>query len=491
VAIARLLRNAAPVLLAGSLVLGAAGPGLAAPAPDLPDLGEESLSVLPLAEERKLGAQFIRQARAQLNFLYDPELADYLQGVGNDLVAKSGNHAYQFQFFWISDPSLNAFAVPGGFIGVHTGLIEATRNESEFASVLAHEITHVTQRHIPRMLAESQHRTLPTMAAILAGVLLGGQAGQAAIAATSAYNIQEQLRFTRSFEREADRLGMDILARSRFDPGAMPAFFERLLQYSRGYESGMPDFLLTHPVTTDRIAESWSRAEQYPGRAAPDASAFDHARAKIRVITARDATQVEEQMREEATVTAASPAARYGYILALTANRKYDQARERAAALLRDYPGRPAYLVAQAQVESGAGNTDRALALLEAARRAHPASFPIAFYYADALLKARRPGPAYAVARIVAKERPDDPAVRRLLARAAGDAGDEVEAHRALAEHYYLMGNARAAVIQLQQAQNLARGNFYIQSSVEARRREIEQEFDIKKSDENKRDRKN
>lgn len=479
------------VLLSAAQALAAAPPGLAAPAAELPDLGEESLSVLPLAEERRLGAQFIRQARAQLNFLYDPDLSDYLQGMGNDLVAKTGNNFYQFQFFWIADPSLNAFAVPGGFIGVHTGLIEATRNESEFASVMAHEITHVTQRHIPRMLAEAQHRTLPTMAAILAGVLLGGQAGQAAIAASSAYNIQEQLRFTRSFEREADRLGMEILARSRFDPSAMPTFFERLLQYSRVYESGMPDFLLTHPVTTDRIAESWARAEQYPGRAAPDHSAFDHARAKIRVLTARDAALVEEQMREEATGGAASAASRYGYVLALTANRKFDLARQRAAALLHDYPGRPAYLVAQAKVESGAGNVAGALALLEAARRTHPNSFPVAFYYADALLKADRAGAAYDVMRAVVKTRPEDPAVRQLLARAAGAAGDEVEAHRSLAEHYYLMGNARAAVTQLQQAQRLAQGNFYIQSSIEARRHEIESEFDLKKRDERTGGRKN
>jgi len=486
------VRAFASPLLAIVLLLGAARPVQAAAlASDLPDLGDESQSVLSLADERKLGAQFIRSARSQLKFLYDPELADYLQGLGNELVAHSGNEVYQFQFFWILDPTLNAFAVPGGFVAVHTGLIEATRNESEFASVLAHEITHVTQRHIPRMMVEAQHRTLPTMAAILAGVLLGGEAGQAAIAATSAYNAQEQLRFSRDYEREADRLGMETLARSHFDPSAMPAFFERLLQYSRVYESGVPDFLLTHPVTTDRIAESWARAEQYPKRHVADSSAFERARAKIRVITAHNPAQAEAQMREDVRAGVGGDASRYGYVLALTATHKYDEARAQVASLLKDHPGRPAYLVAQAQVEIASGHTDRGLSLLQAARRQHPANFPIAYYCADALLKARQPAPAYEILRTVVKERPEDPMVRELLARAAGDAGDPVSAHRAMAEHYYLMGNPRAAVSQLQRAQVLARGNFYIQSSVEARAREIETEFDLKHDKEGLHDRKN
>src|SRR3990172_2717162 len=187
-------------LLSGLLALP--GPILGANPINLPDLGDASIAVISPAQERRLGEDFMRRARQSLVFSDDPEVSEYIQTLGQRLVARSDNPGTSFRFFVVNDPTINAFAVPGGFIGVHTGLILAAETEAELASVLAHEISHITQRHIPRLLAEDQRATLPAMAAILAAILLAGHGGQAAIALTTATLAQRGITFTRTFEEE-------------------------------------------------------------------------------------------------------------------------------------------------------------------------------------------------------------------------------------------------------------------------------------------------
>ena len=317
----------------------------------LPDLGEESATILSPAEEKTLGGRFIRNARQKLDFVDDPEIQEYIQSLGERLARSSGATPYDFRFYVIADDALNAFAVPGGFIAVHSGLILASETEGELASVLAHEVTHVAQRHIPRMLSGAKQRSLPLLAALIGAILLGGQAGQAAVAATSAYNLQEQIRFTRSFEREADRLGMEKLVGAGFDPRAMPRFFRRLQNRSRLYESGLPAFLRTHPVTSDRIAESWARADSYPPQDDPDPSAFFQVRARLRVLTAASPAKVVQFFEGAlaADARADRPADRYGYALALRSNRQFPPARRIIGELLASRPGHVPYLIAQAE----------------------------------------------------------------------------------------------------------------------------------------------
>ncbi|HLF22379.1 MAG TPA: M48 family metalloprotease, partial [Burkholderiales bacterium] len=213
-----------------STLLALPGPAIGANAITLPDLGDASRTVISPAQERRLGEDFMRRARQSLAFSDDLEISDYLQTLGQRLVAHSDSPGTSFRFFAVNDPTINAFAVPGGFIGVHTALILAAESEAELASVLAHEISHITQRHIPRLLAEDQNATLPAMAAILAAILLAGHGGEAAVALTGATLAQRGIGFTRAFEEEADRIGVRVLAQSGFDPRAMPAFFERMQQ---------------------------------------------------------------------------------------------------------------------------------------------------------------------------------------------------------------------------------------------------------------------
>lgn len=470
------------VCLLLTLALVLPGPGMAANPVALPDLGDASAGIISPAQERKLGEDLMRKARQQLSFLDDPEVDAYLQALGQRLVARSDNPQQDFRFFTISDPAVNAFAVPGGFIGVHTGLILASQSEGELASVLAHEIAHVTQRHIPRMIAESQRTTLPAMAALLAAVLLAGsghQGGDAAIALTTATLAQKGLNFTRAAEEEADRIGIGLLASADFDPRAMPVFFERMQALNRHNESKLPEFLRTHPVTTARIADSRDRAERYRYRQVPDTSEFLHIRAKLRAVAPGDPVELARgfeynlQQGKYANVDAE----RYGYALALLRARQYDGARTQIQQLLERQPANRTYRLAQAEIEMGAGRYAPALATYEAAYKKYPSYYPLQRHYAQALLKTDRASQALPVIRAALQQRPDDPALYQLLAQAAGAAGKRTEAHQAMAEHYYWNGSPKAAIEQLQLASRFAGDNFYLQASLEARMQAIKDEI--------------
>lgn len=466
-----------------SLALVLPGPLTAAAGPvPLPDLGDASSAIISPAQERRLGEDFMRKARQALPFLDDPEVDTYLQTLGQRLVARSDNPQQDFRFFVIADPAVNAFAVPGGFVGVHTGLVLATQGEGELASVLAHEIAHVTQRHYPRMIAEAERTNLPAMAALLAAVLLAGsghQGGEAAIALTTATMAQKGLNFTRAAEEEADRIGIGLLAASDFDPRAMPAFFERLQTLNRHNETNLPEFLRTHPVTTARITDSRDRAERHRYRQVPDSSEFLHVRAKLRALAPGDPNEAVrgfEYNLQQGKYTNID-AERYGYALALLRTRQYDAARAQMQKLLERHPADMMYRLGLAEIELGAGRYTSALAAYEATYKKNASYYPLQRRYAQALLKGNRAPQAMQVLRSAIKQRPDDPALYELLAQAAGAAGKRTEAHQAMAEHYYWNGNPKAAIEQLQLAGRFAGDNFYVQASVEARMQAIKDEI--------------
>jgi predicted Zn-dependent protease len=449
----------------------------------LPDLGDESLAAISPAQERKLGEDFMRQARRSLRFVEDPEINDYIQRLGLRLVAHSDATQKDFRFFVVEDATINAFAIPGGFVGVHTGLILHTDSESELASVMAHETAHVTQRHIPRLIVEEQRIALPAMAALLASILLAGSGkggGEAGIALTTAAVAQKGINFTRTFEEEADRIGMNILAQASFDPRAMPVFFERLQSVNRYTDdASLPEFLRTHPVTTNRIADARNRAERLPRRNVVDGSEFHHVRAKLRALAPGNPVEIARGFRDNLTQGKYrdADAERYGYALALMRSKDMAGARMEIGKLLARHPNRPYYRIAQAEVEMAAGKFSEGVALYAAAYRKTPDSLPIARQYAAALLKTDQARTAKTVLKPLLRANPDDPGLYKMMAAAAGASGARVEAHQALAEHYYLSGNPGAAVEQLQIAGRFAGDNFYLQSSIEARLKAIKEEM--------------
>ena len=445
----------------------------------LPELGDASASVISSAEEKKLGREFMRDARRTLTFINDPELHDYLSGLGKRLVGHSGGNDTEFSFYLVKDPSLNAFAVPGGHISVHTGLILAAEHEAELASVLAHEIAHITQRHLPRMIAAVKNQSIPMTAAIIAAILLGGQAGQAALIATNASLLERQLKYSREFEREADAIGIRALARSGFDPRAMPLFFERMEQWARIQESDAPEFLRTHPLSTSRIAESISRAEKYPRPQQVLEDTFLHMRAKIRALFNGDpehaikyfASALEDKQGSRSNVN------HYGYAIALMASSQYDLAREQIRIILSADPQNPNYLIAEAEIEMRAGNHEVALAKYRKAHQAHPNLTVLERYVAAALIQTNHHEEAKQLIREIIRKMEAEPQLYAMLAKAEGELGNNFNAHQALAEYHDSMGNPREALRQLRLARNYAGNNFYANASVDARIEEIEQQL--------------
>lgn len=469
-------------MLAASLLIQLGQTPAYADNTNLPDLGDASLAVISPAQERKLGEDLMRQSRRSLSFMDDPEITDYIQSLGQKLVSHSDDPHQEFRFFVINNPTINAFALPGGFIGVHTGLILATQNEAELASVLAHEIAHITQRHIPRMIAESQRTTLPALAAVLAGILMassGHQGGEAAIALAGATVAQKEINYTRSFEEEADRIGMQTLARSGFDPRAMPAFFEQMQNLNRLNETDLPEFLRTHPVTTNRIADSRNRAEQYKVHPLPDSMEYLLVHAKIRALAPGDPDEIVRGFKDDLAQGKYrnADAERYGYTVALLRARQLAAARTEVQKLIERQPNTPAYRILQAEIEMAAANYKQALAIYAAAYAKTPSNAALLRYYASALLKTEHYRQAKNLLATAVQRQPDDPTLYKMLAQAAGGTGSSYEAHKALAEHYYLDGNPHAAIEQLQIASRFTGDNFYRQSSLEARITAIKEEM--------------
>lgn len=444
---------------------------------DLPDLGDESAAVLPPHEERKLGETFMRNARRNLAFVDDAESREYIQSLGDHLVAASGDTGIDFRFFIINDAKLNAFAVPGGFIGINSGMIQAARTEAELAAVMAHEIAHVQQRHIPRLIAQSQRLSAPALGAVLAAIILASaspEAAEAAIAMTTAGMAQHGLNFTRGFEQEADRIGIRILAAAGFSPDAMALTFERLQSWGRLNDTNLPEFLRTHPISVNRIAEARARAERLRAGPGRDSAAFYHARARLRVLTSTTPRQEVEHFTQAIAEGEGgdTDALHYGRALALLRTNQFEAARSAIAGLRKRHPQNLAYRLAQADVEIAAGEHDRGLRLYAQARETRPGSRTVLQRYAGALLEAGRHERAYKLLRSVVK-RDDDPILHKLLAQAAGNAGALFEAHQAMAEYYYASGNFPAALEQLHIARRFAGDSFYANASIDARTKEV------------------
>ena len=446
-------------------------------ADELPDLGDVSQSALSPVQERKLGEGIMAQIRSNSAYLDDPEVADYLNTLGYGLVANSPDPAGPFEFFVISDGSINAFALPGGFIGVHAGLLLTAQSESEVASVLAHEIAHVTQRHIARLIAAQQRDGLASMAALAVAILAArsnSQISAAAIAAAQAGAIQSQLNFTREHEREADRIGLQIMEKSGFDVHAMPVFFDRLQKATRVYENGAPSYLRTHPLTFERIADIQSRIEGAAFRQMADSLEFQLVRARLSALdgNAREAVAGFDRLLEDRKF-GTEAATRYGLVVALL--RVGDKVRARKeVALLMGLKAKSAMIDAlAAQTLISGGEVEKGLATYRDSLRANPTRRALIYGYADALIAANKAADAIQFLSGKVDGRPAEPQLYEFQARAYTAMGKRLLQHRALAEVYALRGNLPAAIEQLQIAQKAGDGDFYQKSSVEARLKEL------------------
>ncbi|BFM14959.1 M48 family metalloprotease [Maricurvus nonylphenolicus] len=463
--------------LGGALIVGIDNHALAASNLNLPELGDASSGIVSRQKEFELGQTWLRLYRSQVPTSSDPLLHDYVEQLLTQLARHSELKDRTLELIVVKNPSMNAFAVPGGVVGVHTGLFLFAQNEDQLSSVLAHELAHLSQRHFARGVEQRQKASIPTMAAMLASLVLaataGGDAGLAAMTATQAAALDSQLRFSRQNEQEADRIGMKTMVSAGKDPNAVPEMFESMLRSTR-YSRRPPEFLLTHPVTESRIADSRNRASQYPARQYPDNLDFHLMRARIRLKHENTPQDGVKRFVSELEGESSSPeASRYGLVLALTATNQTDRAREAFAPLKEKSPDKTAYILAEVDIEVADDNLGKALNLLEGSLKQWPQSHPLNVRYAEVLMKSGEYALCEEVLQEHVKRRPKDDYVWYLLAEVHGLAGNILGVHQARAEYFILNGVYDKAQQQLRNALKLSQGNYHQTALLEERLKQV------------------
>ncbi len=440
---------------------------------DLPNLGDAAGQNYSPQQDQALGTAFMRELR-QAELIYnDPEATSYIRTLGHKLALHSENPGFSFTFFLVNDTRINAFAGPAGHIGANVGLVIAAETESELAGVMAHEIAHVTQRHLARAFETADKLSLPTTAAMLAAILIGTQnssAGAAALTAASAASMQHQINFTRANEQEADRVGIHALASAGFDPNGMSHFFERLQKNAKLYGTQPPEFLSTHPVTTNRIAEAESRAGAYPPVTTGDDLQFQLLRAKLRVGSYENHGQVlSDFQRYHGKSGGDTVVERYEYGLLLLANKQYADAAAVLKQLQGNDPDRLAYRLALADVHYQARQYQQALAIYQSTAELYPGEIAVILPYATTLLAADKADKAYALLMDFSELNAYDPRLFKLLAQAADSTGHQAQMHTAMSQYYYLNGFTGKAIEQMQLAEKTAGLSDYQAAKIQAR----------------------
>lgn len=445
---------------------------------DLPDLGEAARAELSPQMERRLGVEIMNEIRQrEISYVDDQEINDYLNRFGQKLVAASANPSGDFHFFAIRDNSVNAFAMFGGFIGVNTGTLLTAQTESELAGVLGHEIAHVTQNHLARQIQRAKQYTVPGLVAMALGILAArsnSSIGAASVMGTQAGLIQAQLAYTRDFEREADRMGFQTIEKAGFDVRGMEDFFERLQKAGRLYENNAPVYLRSHPLTVERISDMQNRAQSSPYRQVLSSIDFQLVRAKLRATSGTPKEAVDEfsfYLRDKKYASLA--ATRYGLAIGLMRAKDARGAQREIEAVQALKVDSPMIAGLAAEIKTALGDPAAAQTIYRDAMQRFPAAKSLIYSYADSLYAARLYDKGLQFVSDRLQLNSSDFKLYGLQAKFYAAMGKRLQQHRAQAEFYYLQGQLGPAIEQLQFAQQSTDGDFYEQSAVDARLREL------------------
>ncbi|WP_312257037.1 M48 family metalloprotease [Stutzerimonas nitrititolerans] len=445
---------------------------------ELPSLGDSSSGIVSPEQEHQLGRAWLSLLRGQVQQLSDPLVKDYLERSVYRLAETSQLQDRRLEFVLLDSPQLNAFAAPGGIIGVNGGLFIHAQTEAEYASVLAHELAHLSQRHFARGLEAQQRMQLPLMAAMLAGVVAAaagaGDAGIAAIVSTQAAAIQAQRRFSRQNEQEADRIGLINLERAGYDPRAMPDMFGRLMRQYR-YDQKPPEFLLTHPVSESRIADTRNRAEQYPDGGVQDSLRYQLMRARIQLKFESTPGLSAKRFRAMLSDDPGLDAARYGLALAQIASGQLEDAASNLQSLLEKMPDDATYNLAQIELDITANRLQAAQQRVERLLQLYPGSYPVRQANIDLLTKQNRLDQAERELDKLVEVRRNDPDVWYQVSEIRGLTGNIVGLHQARAEFFALVGDYDQAIEQLDFAKRRA-NNFQMSARIDARQKALADE---------------
>ncbi|MCW8863610.1 MAG: M48 family metalloprotease [Colwellia sp.] len=439
----------------------------------LPEIGISGFSVLSLDKERQIGKAMMRQLRASQPIIQDPVLIEYINHLGNQLVKNAQDVNYAFKFFLINNNELNAFAFFGGHVGIHSGLLTTADNESELASVIAHEISHVTQRHLARRLeSQSQSQSL-TMAGMVSGILLAlvnPTVGMAALSASMAASQQASINYTRGNEKEADRVGIALLANSNFDPQGAPNFFSKMSEKYR-YASKPPAMLLTHPLPESRIADARQRAHKYSVRPVPPSLQFELAKSRIKARyqgNAKDNIAYYKMIlaKKKYTIKAA---AQYGLALAYLDNKQSLQAKSILEVLKKNDKNNLFYIDALTDVYLALHEYEQAFAMLEPLTLLMPNNQVISLNYGNALLTAKKYDQAASVIQDFLLISPNNFIAYDILTSVYRAQGKTGLMHIHKAEVLGLLGAYQKAVDELQTSYNLVADQPLLQKRIKAR----------------------
>jgi predicted Zn-dependent protease len=448
-------------------------------ASDLPSLGDSSSAIVTPQQEHQLGRAWLSLVRGQVSQLDDPQLKDFVETSVYRLSETSQLLDRRLEFVLLNSPQINAFAAPGGIIGVNGGLFLYAQTEAEYASVMAHELAHLSQRHFARGLEAQQRMQIPVMAGLLAGIIAAaagaGDLGIAAIASTQAAAMQEQRRFSRQNEEEADRIGLVNLEKAGYDPRAMPSMFERLMRQYR-YDRKPPEFLLTHPVSESRIADTRNRAEQYNTAGITDSVRYQLMRARVQLIYEETPGIAAKRFRSMLDENPKLEAARYGLAIAQIKSGQYKKAREALQPLLLSAPNDVNYNLAQIELDMAASRLDDAQSRVTRLLTLYPNNYPVNQAHIDLLMKQVRTQAAERALDEMLKSRGKDPDVWYQVAEVRGLSGNTVGLHQARGEFFALVGDYTQALEQLDYAKRRASNNFQLASRIDARQRELIEE---------------
>jgi predicted Zn-dependent protease len=450
---------AAAAAVSASISVGwAAGVGSSAVDQDLPDLGSPATAAVSLEEEYRAGLGWFASMRQTGQVLEDPEISDYIQQIGHSLSSRAEEGQHQFYYFVLKDPVINAFAMPGGFIAIQSGLILATNNENELAGVMAHETAHVTQRHIVRGIVEQSHAGLMSTAAMLAAILLGATAGrgspdamEGAILATQGAAIQHQINYTRTQEFEADRIGIGTMASAGYDPLGMASFFLTLDRNSPDPSRVKAvEFLIDHPLSAERVAEARNRAEQIGRIRHTDSLSYTLMRERLRSLAGNPQAAREYYASLIKNGGGKSIEERYGKAVAEIATRNPAAAIPDLKALLNEYPKVNQFYGALGQAYLVNGQLKESQAVLDKAVNLFPRNAPITIRLAETLMHAGDNKRAHLILDDLFNVVEPTPEQTRLIAKAANAAGDVADSYYYMSYFYLMNGDFRMAVNQLE-----------------------------------------
>jgi len=469
--------TASLILLLSSSLFSSVGLAIT---PELPDLGGSNALITP-AQERQLGHAWLRSLRRQVATFEDPLAVQYVKDITYQLAPYSQLSDRSLSTVIVDSNELNAFAVPGGVIGINAGLFLFAKTEQEFSSVIAHEMAHLSQRHFARRLEESQNQTALSLAGILASLIVavaaGSDAGVAALAGSQAYSVQNQLNYSRLNEQEADRIGLETLAAIGMEVRAMPAMFGRMLRTSR-FNRKLPEYLRTHPLTESRVADTASRAAAFPAGSYIENIDYYLVKSRVWLSYAQNPEEALEYFK--AASKNSDPHqfyfGRYGEVKAAIALNRPEQA-EAALEDLIDYDkNRISVVILRAEWLRAMNQTSAARTLLHEHLKRNPGNFPLSRLLADIETSAGNHQVAQEILFSLIPEYEQEPHLWYEISEVTGLAGNIPELHKARAEFFYLTGRSNQAVRQLQQALKKVETNYLQTQVINNRIKQIKEE---------------